>query len=508
MKNKVFTFALLLSMIAVAGSWAQNLPGGIWSSPQSTTTEGRYRSNADDFIRPDNYTNLRLNNWFGMVSFLWDGSYSGIATAGFAKKANDVYISAFYSGNFWTWAPINDYTERQFSPNPPNGGAANQTYNVYNKISVVPNPVNNAALLIGVADMGIRLTYRSNHQMFDKNDIVVGSGDDSTKYQLYKSYQAEGGYIAPQIAWAMAKNLTDNGIRPYLTVDLEFHRDYEKTEAVGSTIEIIKDGDDEKQVTVTGGERIGRSLNHFDPSVTVGMGGYTFFNKNGFRGSFDLDYVLSMNFFDNEYSYVEDGQYKTGKIKGTYSSGEFPYVERSYLSNQLTPSLSGQWGADRLALRFKLNLVFGLINSDQNLMNLTGSELIYSDSSSYTTFTFRPDIRLALQYKIVPDKLTLNVGARIQATTLTAGTIVRKTYDNAGEEISVSIKHTNTYGDNSGGGSSFASRFHIGPTFNFTENCWLEAVTGVSSAYGENAIDIFAPGGLFSFGSLMVGLKF
>jgi hypothetical protein len=496
MKNKVFTFALLLSMIGAAGSWAQNLPGNIWSSPQSTTTEGRYRSNADDFIRPDNYTNLRLNNWFGMVSFLWDSNYSGIATAGFAKKVNDVYISAFYSGNFWTWAPANNYTEQKFTI-PPNGGEADKIYNVYDRISVVPGPVNNAAVLIGVADMGFRLTYRTNHQMFNKNDIVTGG-------QLYKSYQTEGGYIVPQIAWAMAKNLTDNGIRPYVTVDLAFHRDYEKAEPVGGTV--IGTGED--AVTVVG-ERIERSLNHFDPSVALGLGGYTFYNKDGFRGSFDVDYVLSMNIYDNEYSYLEGGQYKTGKIKGTYSPGLFPYLERSYISNQLTPSLSGQWGADRLALRFKLNLVFGLINEEQNRMRLTpDNQLVNDESNTYTTFTFRPDIRLALQYKIIPDKLTLNAGARIQATTLTAGTNVRKTHDANGIEQSESKVHTNSYADNAGGGSSFTSRFHIGTTFNFTGNAWLEATTGVSNAYGEGAIDIFAPGGLFSFGNIMVGLKF
>jgi hypothetical protein len=36
----------------------------------------------------------------------------------------------------------------------------------------------------------------------------------------------------------------------------------------------------------------------------------------------------------------------------------------------------------------------------------------------------------------------------------------------------------------------------------------LEANTGVTGAYGDNAIDVFQPGGLFSFGSIMVGLKF
>jgi len=75
----------------------------------------------------------------------------------------------------------------------------------------------------------------------------------------------------------------------------------------------------------------------------------------------------------------------------------------------------------------------------------------------------------------------------------------------------MTIHETQTYNFNINTGSStqFVSRFHIGPTFNFTENAWLEAVTGVSNAYGNSeTIEVFALSGLFSFGSILVGFKF
>jgi hypothetical protein len=129
--------------------------------------------------------------------------------------------------------------------------------------------------------------------------------------------------------------------------------------------------------------------------------------------------------------------------------------------------------------------------------------LVYNGfSDSTTTFTFRPDLRLALQYKIIPDRLTLNTGARIQASALTLTTINR-TYYNDGNKEGTQTAYQNSFG------SSIASRFHLGVTYNFTENAWVEATTGVSNAFGnEGAIEIFAPGGLFSFGSLLVSLKF
>jgi len=340
--------------------------------------------------------------------------------------------------------------------------------------------------------MGFRLTYRTNYQSFNESNIVSNN-------QLYKSYQAENGYITPQLAWAMAKDLTKNGIRPYVTLDLAFNRDYVKTETAGP---------DSLGVT---GAYIGRSSNLFTPTLSAGLGAYTLYNKDGFKLSGDLDYELRLNFYDNEYSYVEGGVYKTGMIKGTYSPGSNPYVEQTFVSNLVTPSLSGSWSKEKIALKFKLNLPLTFSGREQNIMDLdTSNKLVYNGASkSTTTFLFRPDIRLAMQYKIIPDKLTLNTGARIQATALTLDTIDEKQY-NYGDLVNGSARKShNKLFSNTGTSTQFVSRFHVGAAFNFSENVWTEASTGVSNAYGnEGTIDVFAPGGLFSFGSILVGLKF
>jgi len=503
MKIKIFTFALLTLMITAAGVWAQNLPGfpgstsdvnsiwtsSVWSSPQSTTTEGRYRSNADNFIRPDQYTGVRFDKWFGIASFLYSNPLGAIGTVGFATKVNKLYIGAFYTGNLWAGMPANNYTEEEPAAVPA-GGVADKVYDTYGGINVSSNSFNSAAVLIGVADMGFRLTYRTNHSSFNENNIVIGNG---TSYQLYNNYQADLGYIAPQIAWAMAKDLiSGKGIRPYLSADLVFFRDYQSQETAGPDADGIS------------GKRVLRSLNHFDPSIAFGLGGYTFLNKDGFRLSADLDYVFTTNLYDNEYSYVENNEYKTGSIKGTYRQASFGFIEQSFTSNQITPSLSGQWGDDRVALRFKLNAVLTLATKEESIMDVdpSGNLVKAGNDDSTFTFTFRPDLRLALQYKMVSDKLTLNAGARLQATALTLETNTHNIYDNNGDKITASKIHQDSYG------SGFVSRFSIGPTFNLTDKITLEATTGVTNTYGDNAIDVFAQGGLFSFGSILVALKF
>jgi len=484
MKKNISAFLFL--MIAFTGVQAQNLPANLWSSPQSTTTEGRYRSNADDFIRPDSYTGVKFNKLFGMMSFLQDEAYNPIATAGFATSVFNIYIAAFYSGNLWANAPVNNYIEEEPAV-VPNGGIEGKAYNVYDSINVsgVSNPVNNIALLIGWNNMGFRITYRTNHQSFDEGGIVT---DD----QLYKNYYDESGYIAPQIAWAMAKDLTKNGIRPYASIDLVFNRDYQEAE----TVDADKDG--------ISGVKIGRSLNHFDPIFSTGLGGYAFYNKSGIKLSADFDYVLTFNIYSNEYSYVEDGVYKTGKITGTYSPGSNPYVQEYFVSNLLTPSLSGSWSDDRLSLKFKLNLPLFFSSREQDSMDVDGSgNLIYNGASnSIFTFTFRPDLRFGAQYKVIPGKFTVNAGARIQATAITLETVTQEYYTNHERDAGRKI-HQDSYG------GSFVSRFSLGAVFNLSEKFWIEATTGVSNTYGnEGVIDIFAPGGLFSFGSILVAVKY
>jgi len=495
MKIRILSLALL-AMLTAAGARAQNLPGNIWASPQSETTEGRYRSGADDFIRPDSYAGVKFDKWLGLVSFKWDTDnnnfHAAFATAGFAAKASGIYIGAFYTGNFWTGAPVNNYTEKEAAPN----GGGTGIYNVYDTVNVaaMSPPVNNAAVLIGLAGMGIRLTYRTNYQSFNKNDIVTGN-------QLYKNYLAENGYMAPQIAWAMAKDLTKKGIRPYATVDLVFNRDYQRTETNGA------DG------AGNSGAYIDHSKNHFSPSLGLGLGGYTLYNKNGFKLSGDLDYALTFNFYDNEYSYAEDGVYKTGKVRALYKGGSIPFEEKSYLFNSLTPSLSGSWSKEKAGLKFKLNLPLTLTGEEASPMMFEGGsavptkDLIHTGTGSSTTaFAFRPDLRLSFQYKIIPDRLTLNTGARIQATAVTVKTIDQTQYNNSGDVSSRAKRHETSFG----GAGGFVSRFSVGASFNFTDNIWTEAVTGVSNAYGnEGTVQVFATdGGLFSFGSILVGLKF
>ena len=59
---------ILVLITIIAGSvYAQSVGG--WESPQSIATQGRIRSDADNFIRPDGYAGVNFDGWYAMTSF-------------------------------------------------------------------------------------------------------------------------------------------------------------------------------------------------------------------------------------------------------------------------------------------------------------------------------------------------------------------------------------------------------------------------------------------------------
>ena len=505
MKNKIFfglTTALLLSMIAVGGLWAQvDLPGTPFLSPQSQATQTRIRSMADNLMRADAYRDVRFDKWYGYTSF---ASTSNVSL-GFATKIDDAYLGTHYTGNFWTNLQPNNHTERTVSGKPFLDFPVDTEPSVYG----ANNPTNTVAVLIGVADMGFRFAFHSTHQLFEANDVrtskaipaVPPSEDDpddpgspaGTDYTYYKSYEAERGAIQPQIVWSMAKNLTkNNGIRPYVGVDLLFDRNYAKvdqyTDATAST---SSDGN------------VKNSQNYFQPILTAGLGGLTFYNKDGFSAGFDLDYRLRLRLYDNEYSYKDGTVYKTSKISGLNANGTLS--EDSWLENRIRPYVTGSWTKDTLALRFRLALPVTITNAEKTTMrsNTTGALEKHGAYTDATTFGFVPQVQLAAQWKIVP-KLALNLGGLITIGNLSLATTEGKQYNADNETPDSDTKVIN----NSFTGTGAA--LTAGVTFNITDNLGLEAAIGTSSGLTNNDVNVFSTGGdgLFHFGNILVSLKF
>jgi len=505
--NAIFTAVLLLSIFTAGNLWAQNTatdPDNSNSlSPTNNTTNGRFKTAIDDYISPQDYAGLKLNNWFGYASWATVGQQPQL---GFAKQINNIYLALYYKGTLW--GGLNNFAGKEETISGFMGGADDKKLTTYTIPAPLDNPDNSVAVLVGFADMGIRLGFSSTYDNFKSDGDMRVEKNIPGSYDNYKSYELENGNLIPQIKWGMAKDLIKQGIRPYATVTLNFHRENSKANEYTAP-------------NKTSGEKILYSQNYIQPSFAAGLGGFAFYNDHGFKGSVDLDYTLRFTVYSNDYSYAEntsagvnsaDYIYRTKTINGTWgptSSTNSTLIlrERSNIYNSIVPSVSGAWSADRLGLKAKLRTNFDIENTKTTDMDVwrnrgittDGSLQKYGDDETRDVFTFTPRLDLGLQYKIIPDKLTLNAGGRLARSIIVTTTTV-KVYDIDGNEDPVKASKTK----NTGFGA-MTWRLYAGAIFNFTENVWLEAATGV-----QNGVNVFSTGtdGLLNFTAIAVGLKF
>jgi hypothetical protein len=477
------TAALALSLIAAGNLAAQTI-----LSPTNSSTLGRYRSAADDFIRTDSYTAVKMDKWFGFASYA-----NNNAALGYAAKIGDLYVAVNYVGTLWGSLWNNAAAEREVDA----WNTGNfKTWKTYTDLSFTGNPNNNIGVLVGAANMGFRVFFTSTHQAFKESDIAntVTGGTPATTY--YKSYETDKGRIAPQLEWAMTKSLIAQGIQPKVTVNLNIVRDYSKIEEYTAA-------------NASSGGNVTNSQNYFNPTLAAGLGGFTLYNQNGFKGSVDLDYGLDLRLYDNEYSYQDaGGSYHIEKIEGTWNGVNA--VEKTYMQHTVTPSLSGSWSKDRIGLKAKLNLPLSFRSETSAAQGIRadGSLEKNGDDTLTSYVGFAPRLDMALQYKIIPNRLTLNAGGRIQTTAIGVTTVASETFTN-GSAVPHSAKKTTTpaFGDGTSTG------LFAGFTWNLTDNVSLDASTGFNRANGgkgSHDLNVFDTGddSFLHFSSILVALKF
>ena len=501
--KRLILIALIISATAGIAFAQVDVPGNALASPQSTATSGRIRSTADNFIRADSYSDVKFDKIYTMMGYQ---NAPSTANLGFAAKAGNVYIGTYYGGTFWANIPNTTYTES-------NGAWLGETNkNGVKNYAVLPSvtggtaPSNNLSILIGVADMGFRVSVYTNKRLFSDTDFAVdppAASPPGTPSNYYKSYEAESGVVTPQILWSMTKNLTANGIKPYAALDMAFTKNYIK----------------ESQYKNNGGswtaeESITNSDINTVTTVRAGLGGLTLLNKNGFRFSADIDYVLGLTSYDNEYNYADssgNNKINTG-FKGTINTaGAAPaFDEKSETRHTITPYVSGQWSGGPLAFRFKFNMGVPITEtvSTQKTLKTDGSGSLEKNGadSKIVMVGFNPDLRLAAQWKIVPN-LALNLGGRINFNTMSNTTTEGKSYTNDKENDNSSFK-TVAVSNPTGISNTLA----IGVTFNATDNLTFEVASGASNGrinvFGATDNTGASPNGLFYFTNLLVSLRY
>jgi hypothetical protein len=501
------------------------------SSPQSDVTRGKFESDADYFMSVRNYANMDFDKWWGVIAYktqfankmsaFQEKIYAGgdLAQIGFATRFGSLYTALSYRGNGFEdfgkgtggGSSVHSYTE---------GTLGGKTWKVFDSepkldYSGGGGPVlrNEAAVLLGLADMGFRLYYASNYQSYSMSDYAVGSFEDKDNMSYYKSWQEGYGHINPGITWGMTRELIPGrGIKPVVNIDLNFYREYRMRE------EFTDSGDFAKG---TKGTEILRSNNQFIPGLNLSMGAFTLAAVDNFSLDIELDYGIKLYLYENDYSYLDSAnKYQVKTLSGGWTYNQTTFYDTFEIGHSLNPSISAGWSGDRLRLACRLSVPMTASTRDETGKGIKpdskDGSLVKNDYDNTTTeYTLTPALDLAMRWEIIPVRLFLNAGGRLAVFEATFTTIEKAYYENGVENKTDPGYDRGKYITNKFVPAE--TNLYLGVTFNLTANVELQAALGVDSNNNINVFDsslvtsskeAFGRGGLINFGNILVSLKF
>ena len=490
-QNMKILIIMLIAIIAAAGNLYASPVSLV--SPQFEATAGQFRSDADFLLNLRGYDNVDFEKWFGVISFHGNPSefsQTSMAQFGFATRFNEVYTGFYFGGNTWNLQP-HEYAERR--ENFFGDQKTMKSYSALPTIITTYTPRNEAAVLFGFADMGLRLSFASTYRSRSLSEDFKADTD------FYKSFVDVHGSLNPELAWGMAKPIMiteDKGIRPHLYINADIFRDYWKQEQYTTA-------------SGTSGKRVEKSNNSLTLNVTAAMGGWSLKGDDNFDFGFDLWYGFGMVRYNNEYAYQDGGNYLVGKdFKGTVNGNDFQ--GKGSMSHSLTPYLYGYYIGEKIILSSELGLGFSYKNNTESVFRFkTGSEALgtlVKDGLDETTTTigFNPTISLGMQWGIVPDKFFLNAGGSINLGSMNFNTTETLTFVQ-GEKDSANplVKEINNTFENA------STSLSIGFTFFPAQYISFQAICGVDSITNNvNIFDTNAARGLGVFSKILATVKF
>jgi len=516
MENKKrFIAAVVITLLLAAGGSLYASPF-LFTSPQKAATSSQIWSDVDKFISVGKYAQVDFDRWFGAVSFS-NGDFphstlTRVAQFGFATKLDSLYIAFYYGGNGLN-LPLHTYRE---DADGKKIYTENSSLYLPTTGTSVPYPYNEFSLLLGVADMGFRLSFATDYRSREEKDFAVGTSTLTD----YSSFIDEDGSLNPQLAWGMTKALIPNvGLRPHVYLDFDFYRNSTKFDR-GSGIEF-------------GGNQIGTvpnptpppanepvysnfSSNHLGLGLTAAAGGLSLYKDNGFDFGVDLWYFLNFRLFDNQYSTApgELVDFK-GKFRNIQSLPVDPsdlsqgyyilyFFDTDYSNHRLLPEVYASWSDEekKLALYAKLGLGLTLNSSTISVMDLQPTGAVKQGPETITTtFSFNPTLDLGLQWAIVPEKFFLNVGSKISFLSFDLKSGVTDEYSN-------DTKGDNTVTDINNSFGQAATELKVGLTFNPTENLGFQAMCGVNTTTNNVSVFDTSASGLAVFSKIIATVKF
>ncbi|GHT95320.1 hypothetical protein FACS1894141_3700 [Spirochaetia bacterium] len=567
-KGMIITACLLASVLSVASvsaddfyfdqSGSLSVPGfSDPLTPQSNTNAAsaeQLGTAVDGFNSVLGWSDVGFDKWFGYmgvapVSVASLPGINGISRAyllniGYATRIGGLYLSAYYSGKIADGAT--DRTETITGTNADQNGEyvnVGTTEETSNSGQPVTTTLNNASVLIGLGNMGIKVGFYGALKTSDapggtlKSDEQLENGFSAA--QEYTGYQKSEGILIPSVSWGMPLSLGSMVLKPSATIAVNIIRNNESYEFAGKDNNLSGSGTDDtytnlgaKGPNTSTGEQSTinwtREYGYVQPDITVGAG--IDFPKSGTAAfGVGLEYRTNFNIYATPEGDIGAGTFTslTGTLdakdgSGTYSKST-SYInatEKSDWNNRITPSF---WYSNELSEKVTLGfgaeiaVITGTNKSqDKSITTVDTSYTYYNqtnDDRNYTytsTSTFQgsliektwlgiaPALNLGVGYKI-NDRWGIEGGLAVtfpeyQSVTTVTGpnkgteTTTETTYE-GGEKTSSSslgVGNQNTVDSRrvQSNWTEFKATYNLGFTFAFTPALVLDARIGLSDING------------------------
>ena len=476
-----------------------NLPVGILGAPSSVVTEGIWAGQWHNIMSPSAHSGVSFENWTGFAAF-GEGDAPGTTNRfamAYATRIGGMYLAAYLGGTgfgLFRNLSFTEFRSNSWTSDPDNW----RTFREYDMPNFNTGTNNRIAVLIGIADMGFRLSYGTTVNSFSSSNVydLMGYGE------YLADVSAALGVRQIELMWAMSRNLLDIGLRPTAGIRLNFARnfsEFNEFEYDGSRV----------------GNIIAHSANFIQPEIELNSGWVNFFTTDsGWLLRADLQYELAFRMFNNDFTIYDTYGNPSGtrSISGihyldVFGPGNDIFYEMSWMRHRIRPRVQLNWTGETVALSTRLVLDNWITSSSQDERSWNdyydGITSNFGTNESTFRFQFQPSLEFAVRWFALPNRLTLQAGARYDFGSITRETVETTPLDSYGNSIA-----NGTFTTTSIDFSQASTRFRVGATFHFNENFALDAATSVQNGANVNFFPTTGNNGLMHFTSVMGVLTF
>jgi len=444
---------IMVAAIVAVTALVLAMPVAAQTSNTNKSTAGIFSNDVDLFTHYHKYGNVLSDGakWFGFVT--GDTSNGGSASLGYATNFGGIYLGAWYNGYIVKLTNA-DYFRQTITP-------------VYNSLDVLTQTedkteylaektltsYNDFKFLIGVAGQGIKVGFKESYST-DLNPAAANRALTVTDYKdgrvdygnAVVAYKNESGTITPSLGWGTNLAISGMNLMPY--VDLGFSI-YNEQKVDNYENYITVNGEKQLDPATNGTVGAGKNNGKMTPDITVGAR-IDLPKKGTVVNQFGLKYNINFELYSNSY----DGTGLTGDpVAGTvsWSQGSVNRVtnyadrtqtatnltltinEKTQLKNTITPSykITGEPfenfkigfsagipvsfdfitnnGYDRQIQRTEVKYLGGV---QQGYVTETETFNYNGTHNDQSTLNLQLDLAFGAQYKLVPNRLTLNAGIK------------------------------------------------------------------------------------------------